>query len=278
MDSLLYYQPSGKLPAKALPGILLAMLAAVPMGWLYAWLTWHVPLVHLNVLITLCFAGGMAVLMMLALDRGLCRNPPLAALLGLAAGLLGSYVQWAAWLGWALADHQPAAGWLYFLGHPQESWRAVWQVNLAGTWSLRPGGMPLTGGWLTLVWGIEALILLGVPALGAYSQSTTPFSERLGLWFEKAELGPKYVWVGDIEAFVSQLESTPDLLREMLQHAAGDACRYARASVYQCPGEAYAYFNLENVELTRRCNREKLWRRTVIASFRIHAAAVARLG
>jgi len=277
MNSL-YYQPSGKLPAEALPLILLAALSAVPMGWLYAWLTWNSPLVYLNVLITLCFGGAMAVLMMLALDRGLCRNPPLAALLGLATGLLGCYVQWAAWLGWVMADRLPGAGWLYFLGHPHEIWRAAWQVNLAGVWSLRPGGSPVTGIGLMGVWAAEALSLLGLPALGAYSQTTTPFSERLGLWFEKAELSPRYTWVGDIEAFVSQLESTPDLLRDMLQHAAADAHRYAHASVYQCPGDAYAYFNLENVEVTCKGGREKLRCSAVISSFRINAAAVARLG
>ncbi|GAB2893731.1 hypothetical protein GCM10027046_23430 [Uliginosibacterium flavum] len=277
MDPM-YYQPSGKLPLKTLPAVLLAAACSIPFGWLYAWLIWHIPLVYINFLITLGFGGIMAVLMMTALDHGHCRNRWFASLAGLGVGIVGGYAQWAAWLGFVLADSGTAPGWLYFLSHPEEVWALAWQVNETGVWSLRNSSEAVSGVWLDIVWGIEAVILLGLPLLGARVQVSKPFSEHAGSWFEKTELSSKYTWVGDSQAFVSQLESTPALLREMLQHATEDASQYALASVYQCPGDAHAYFNLENVEVTQKDGKEKIERRTVIESFRISAALVGKLG
>ncbi|MDP5238768.1 hypothetical protein Q9Q94_04470 [Uliginosibacterium sp. 31-16] len=277
MDSL-YYQPSGKLPVKTLPAFLLTAACAVPLGWLYAWLIWHIPLVYINFLITLGFGGAMAVAMMMALDHGHCRNPLLATLGGLAVGLLGWYAQWAAWLGFVLADSGLAPGWLDLLSRPHAVWDLAWRVNETGAWSLRNSSEAVSGIWLDIVWGVEALILLGLPMFGARSQATTPFSETAGLWFEKVELSRKYTWVGDVQAFVSQLESTPGLLRDMLQHAPeADASRYALASVYQCPGDPHAYFNLDNVEVSIKDGKEKTSRSTVIAAFRINAELAGKL-
>ena len=276
MDAL-YYQPSGKLPAKTLPLILLTALGAIPLGWLYAWLTWHIPLVYINFLITLGFGGMMAVATMMALEYGQCRNPMLATVFGLGVGLLGGYAQWAAWLSIALAE-QGAPGWLSLLAQPQGVWDVAWRVNEVGMWSLRNSQDPVSGGLLTCIWGIEALILLALPVFGAHGQATTPFSESHGSWFEKAELSRRYAWVGDARAFVSQLESTPHLLHEMLTHAAEDASQYALASIYQCPGDPHAYFKLENVAVSVKDGKEKTRRSTVIDVFRISAEQAGRLG
>jgi hypothetical protein len=41
----LYYWPSGRVPASALPIIALYAFATLPVAWIYAWLMIHVPAV-----------------------------------------------------------------------------------------------------------------------------------------------------------------------------------------------------------------------------------------
>jgi len=81
-----YYVPSGRLPARTVTLMLRCIAAVIPAAWIYAWLTIHMPLVLLNVGVTLVFALGMGLATRYAARCGRARNPVWMGRLGMALG------------------------------------------------------------------------------------------------------------------------------------------------------------------------------------------------
>ncbi|PWF49076.1 hypothetical protein C7C56_008490 [Massilia glaciei] len=242
---------------------LLCALAAVPLAWLYARLTFHNPLVPANPMLTGGFAVALGTLGMLVARYGKVRHPLKMARLGAALGLFGWYCQWAAWLAAASGGGAAAAGMLWFAAHPLAMARTAWRLSEAGIWTLF--GHVLPGPLLLLVWLAELLILASVPRLMSQVRARAPFCEATGRWAERISLPKKFSFVEDGPLLLASLEHNPDAMLDVLPPWPGHMGRHASLCLYRCAsGEAYV--SITNEELTLTDGKVR-WRDTRVADF-----------
>ncbi|MES3022095.1 MAG: hypothetical protein V4857_10990 [Pseudomonadota bacterium] len=274
----LYYRPSGRFPPEALWCTLLCALATVPLAWLYARLTFHNPLVPVNIVATGGYAVALGTLGMLVARYGKVRHPLKMARLGCAIGLFGWYCQWAAWLaalsGANDANTAPAPGMIGFALHPAAMARIAFQIKDAGLWTLF--GHPVPGALLLLVWLAELLILATVPRLMGQVRAHAPFCEASDRWAERILLPKKFCFIEDAPLLLASLERNPDALLDVLPPWPGHMGRHARLVLYRC-GKGEAYVSITNEELSLRDGKVR-WRDTRVADFlRLGQAGADRL-
>jgi hypothetical protein len=177
--SLPRYQASGRVSPRLLPSFAGAVAAAVGLGWAYQAFTGS-GYVFLNIVVYALFVVGVLALVVAAGRLGHVRSRGLAAITGLAIGgaaLAAAYVfDWR-----ALADRLGEEGLAFgdFLDR---------RVAIGWTFGARAAGEAgtLTGGWVWLVWIVEALGVLG-PAV-VFAAGFGPYCERCGRWMEATRL------------------------------------------------------------------------------------------
>jgi len=181
-DTLETYRHSGKF---TLPGILLPLvvcaLVAFPAGLAYGYLIRWIPIVYLNILLTLGYGFAFGWLARKLLQRGKVRNTALATAIGVISGLFALYGEWSGHVH-AVFDDAP---WLL---RPDEIFSAMAYLYENGSWTLGRGSSSsaVTGIVLALVWAVEALLIVGLAGFVAWNFSAeTPFCEKAGCWLDE---------------------------------------------------------------------------------------------
>jgi hypothetical protein len=176
------YRPSGRLsPLVFLWAPMVAVPVAAVTAAAYAYAILYLPLVGY---FTFILTAGFGFLVGLGVRGGVrlgkARNPALATLLGLAPGCVALYLSWAVWI-FALARRGGADLPLVGLAlQPAAVWELVRSVNAEGAWSIQ--GWTPTGGALWFFWAVEALVVVGIPTLVAWSAAGEPYCEQCGSW------------------------------------------------------------------------------------------------
>jgi len=197
-----YYVPSGKFSASAF--MFWAIFGAIwfPLGgFLYALGIIYIPFIYILFLLTGIFGVTIGLVMQFAMMLGKVRNPLLGLGLGIVGGLIALYIHWAVWLTSVGGQELSLAVELGL--NPMFMFDVISEVNQTGTWGVSSGAV--SGIFLTIVWVIEALVIVGAAAYFPYSQACTPFSERANDWFKEKTL-PILSYIEDKASFVSKLE------------------------------------------------------------------------
>jgi hypothetical protein len=97
-------------------------------------------------------------------------------------------------------------------------------------------GWTPTGGALWAIWGLEAIIIIGVAAPVAMGVLSDPFCERCGRWVESTRsLGP-FALIDDRGAFRAALEAGDWAQLERLQPARSGASSFTELELKHCDG------------------------------------------
>jgi hypothetical protein len=255
----LYYKPSGKIPVK---GIFISMITAfvitVILSIIYIALQWFIPFVYLNFFIAAGLGFGIGAGVFIAIGAGKIRNTKYEYMLAALCGLLGWYSQWALFVslmseaegsmggGMWLRSSFNLTGFWYILTHPEILFQAMLSLNDAGTFSLKHN--TVSGTFLWVIWGLEALIIIGVPMLFSMSgKSTSPFSEQNDEWMEQRDVEGKLKTIADPDQMIEELH-TGNLksLKDFLP--ADDLSNdYATLRVYESPGDPVSYISVTNI-------------------------------
>jgi hypothetical protein len=191
-----FYRHSGKFSPHGLALALIVPIAVgFPLGYVYAYLIKWIPFIYLNVFITAGYGGVVGFLAGWMLKFGKVRNNVLAVLCGLLAGISGLYLGWNGHIH-AYFEDSPA----FCL--PAEILRGMKYLYEHGSWTLK--GETITGVILAIVWGVEALMIIGLSTLVSYVMiSGTPFCERTESWLDQEKK------ISTLEPFTqpAQLES-----------------------------------------------------------------------
>ncbi|ATA73240.1 MULTISPECIES: hypothetical protein [Capnocytophaga] len=215
-----YYQPSGKYSPVAFVYFLLVSLFVLPLlGGIYAYATWYIPLVYINVLITIMFGFAIAgVIANLVIKLGKVRNYALGVIFTLLGALVAYYAQWIVWADLALnttdtignnrigvAISNVNFGELFhLLLNPSDLFSLIAEINSVGTWGVK--GSTVNGIFLSIVWVAEIIVIFYAAFLGTKNQAKRPFSEVADKWFKEEKL-PLLSYIEDQESFKSDLES-----------------------------------------------------------------------
>lgn len=257
-----YYQASGRFsPLAIVYFVLLAFIAFPIIGLIYAYAIWYIPFIYINILLTAGFGlaiGGLTGFVVISLGK--VRNTMLALLLGILGGVLALYFHWAAWvdlvinagesygsdrIGITLSNVKLVQV-MSLAANPGILFELIGEINAVGTWGLRGG--TVSGLLLSVVWLIEALIVLGLSTYLPYTSAQHPFSEMANDWMESEEL-PAFEFIEDKDTFRAQLEqSNPEALQS-LQIAQNLDLKHSVFTLYSSTaGENYV--NVDNKTAT----------------------------
>ncbi len=177
-----YYSPSGKFGVSSL--VLTPLLgcgAGAVLAFIYAYINSYNPFIYITFLATVGLAFGAATGAVIGLQKGRARNRLVATALGFSVGVVTLYCSWAFYSYVLLqrADVEDVTL-LGLLFNPFGLVSFITELNSQGAWSIK-GSTP-TGGFLWFVWGIEAVIIVGLPTFLGFTTAAAPFCERCLEW------------------------------------------------------------------------------------------------
>ena len=189
------------------------------------------------------------------IKKGKVRSVPLAIVYGIAGGLIGMYFHWAAWID-LVANISDTMGndrigvaisnieifqFLYFVNNPSILFEAIAQVNEFGTWGIKSS--TVSGTFLTVIWILELLIVVGATVLFSFEQSKNPFSEKLNQWNE--EMPPKlFGQITDLEAILTGVQNDdPSFFESLTDYQEGQ--HYGSFTLFHIEGDD-SYLDISN--------------------------------
>ncbi|WP_148618994.1 hypothetical protein [Mariniblastus fucicola] len=202
------YKPSGGFGLMVLPALLVGMIVAVAISFLYQLLLNLIPFIYINVLLTVGAGFLLSIIGISICSWGHCRNRMLGFLVGLmlAVSFLGAkfWFQYQASIPeirQAVVQELLASKDFQVTQEDAEkaadsfvkteySFLEYIQMRVDQGWNIgrRGGGGPVAGWFVYLVWLIEAGIIAFMAITGALSQTATPYSEKLSAWANEEEI------------------------------------------------------------------------------------------
>lgn len=184
------------------------LILALFLGYLYSSITIFMPIVYVNLLLTLGFGLTLGIVNRFLVRLTHNRNKKSQLIQALISGVLANYFQWTAYILYAFNKEVPSLpeffANLHWVVIPQHFIQAITEINRVGVWSMF--GVVFNGFVLTAIWVIEAFIIIALPVTAVYKTKIYPYSELLGQWY------PKYTLFKDFEYL-----STTNKLQKDLQ-------------------------------------------------------------
>ena len=231
MSPSTHYTHSGKAP---LIGLLLTLVgglvAGVVLGAIYGFLIFWSPFVYINAFITLGFGFGLAMSVGTLAKIGKIRNAQILTVIALIVAVVAYYVHWSVWVG-RMTDAPVTA--------PDQVWAFVSVVNALGPWSIF--GWTPTGFALWAIWGIEALVIVGLGTVSAHGIIDLPFCEKTGQWTTEKILP------GRFNLTDSPSIDSPNSVLQALQPNAEPSAAYTEVSVATAEGSELRCVSLNSV-------------------------------
>lgn len=215
-SSELYYKSSGKFSAHGLVLMLVGgIVSALIAGVVYGVVTWYMPIIYVNVLLTLGLGFGCG---WLVLRLGIAlhiRNTTVYLAVALATALAAYYANWVAWI-WAASGREAMA----IL--PNQVVAVMKVVYEEGAWSMGSSGEPVKGVFLGLIWLTEALVILIAPLKMVWDIRDHPYCELTGGWVNDVTVIGPFLPVGESDGWREALEAGEFSKLESLQPLRGD--------------------------------------------------------
>ena len=267
------YKPSGGFGVSTFFYLLIGLVAAAVLAFVYAMGLRYIPFIIISVAMAVVFAVALAMVGSMVVKRGHCRNVWLAGAIGLLLCLFGvtvkHYVQYRFYIeditetvielkvregkinpgkveearemlrDWALTECS-------FLRHFTERAKEGMTIGRRGN------GTPISGAFIYLIWAIElgmALLLGGIATVDAANE---PYSEKLGMWASETEEA-MYLPISSDE-MVEQIKSATtveELLEIPIPKSLGGQ-RHVFYDIHSVPGEEMedAYLSVKLREKT----------------------------
>ncbi|MDR0564795.1 MAG: hypothetical protein LBG78_07675 [Azoarcus sp.] len=280
----LYYQPSGKTTLSGLVTLLIGGIAAIwILGIAYTYAVGFIPFIYINFIVTGAFGILAGISFSLFVKKGNLRAPGKVTLLTAIATLIGLYLHWAFFCAYLLHRASDIPLWeayQSYLFSPSKIIDTAKYLLDNGHFSIgrRGRNTPVTGGFLALIWLVEALIILGGSLLLPRVKSQEPYSENLNRWADAEELPGRMSHFEDVVATKNALEAgniTPLLNTEPTDEKAS----HSKIVLYSAEGDSNCYFlSLKNVTVKiNKKGKEESSTDTVVEYLRITPAQYQEL-
>lgn len=268
-EKMLTYQESVKTNLLGLIiSIFIHLLGAFFLGYFYNALIIKIPLVYLNFLITFGLGLLLGYIIRITVRLSHNRNKRNQIIQAIVLGLLVNYFQWIAYLLFAYNDELPKfseyAGHIFWIFHPSSFFELMAEVNKIGLWSIF--GINLNGFILTLIWLVEALLIIGGPVFSVITTKIYPYSELLMKWYSKYTLLDEFASIYGETTLMKNLQT--DCLKTIKELGKGTANRYSKIHLFYLPGEEHNYLTFEKINIESRGKARKT-SKIILNNFRV---------
>lgn len=190
------YKPSGKFTPIFPLYLIGAFAVIIGLAWLYVRLLDWIPFIYISFLLTAAFGFASGALLLLAVERGKCRNVLLAILAGLlvGAGAIGAkhWMQYQYFLGQFTKAEAVEFG---DEKMPDELASQIYTFPLyiedrvKHGWSMGSDGSDgdISGIFVWCVWFLEALVVIACCVSLPRGKAKEPFSESCDKWADEEE-------------------------------------------------------------------------------------------
>ena len=267
------YKASGRVGFLSLPLLILALVAAVLLAFVYQLALGWIPLIYVNFLATIGVGMALGYAGAWVVKQGKVRNALVAISIGilLAATGLGAkyFFQYRSLLAEAtnlvmrentIPEHQRADvrktlvdGGFTFLYHLEFRATQGWALGRRGG-----NGLPIKGVFVYLVWAIEAGIICYIAVREAKRAAGEPFSEQLNTWASESDI-VMTLPINDA-SMVSKIQSASGVndLLEIPIPKTDVSNQFAVYKVNSIPGQEFedAYLSVSLLTVTTNKNGE----------------------
>lgn len=178
-----HYRHSGRIDPKGLLSFGLVTVLVGPLfALIYAAATVYIPLIYVNLLLTIGFGAVVGGAVGLAMKAGHVRNTAVAAVVTMGAAFVAYYIHWVFWFGVHAFRADGSFTDAFALLIPPFLLEGIALVNEEGTWGIGSSGSAVSGAFLTVVWIAEAILFFGGAVVGAMAAAPSAYCERCATW------------------------------------------------------------------------------------------------
>ena len=249
----LFYKESGKINAlRLLLAYLISLVLVFVLSYVYSVFSIFIPFIYVSVFITVGLGLTLGYLVKVLVRIAHIRSRRSRYILAIVLGLTANYFQWTSYLLYVIDDKIPSI--IYFFENlawiavPSTFFAIIASINEVGLWEVF--GIQFRGFELSLVWAVEALVIMVGPIIAVYSTKIYPFSEEFKVWY------PKFTLRNDFESVATVIKLTRDLQNDPLKAIQilkmGNGIRYTKVHVYYMEHEENQYLTFERIFIEKR--------------------------
>lgn len=246
------YKPSENSPAYAFfIAVGLGVALAILLGFVYNFLLVVIPFVYVNFIISGAFGAILGYGVRFFSRWTKIRSKRQTLILAGITGFVGFYFQWIAYfvflssIGHSFQAYQDNFVLFY---NPVLFGDLLLQLNRVGSWSMF--GVMFTDFPLWIIWGLEAVLIIGVPILLIHRHPIVPFSEKFNRWYPKLVLKNQFESIAGQNQFKEELAK--DVEKTIKELSYGASFRFSEVSIYYIHGEEVQYVSVDNVFIADR--------------------------
>ena len=245
-----HYQHSGKAP---IPGVLLTLIvgpvAGIVLGAIYGFLVYWSPFVYINAFLTFGLGVALATVVGGLGKAGKIRNFAVLTTIALVTAALAYFVHWVVWV-----ERMTET----LLLAPDQMWAFLSTVNALGPWSIF--GWTPTGAALWAIWGIEAVMIVGIGTVSAHGVIDVPFCEETGQWTAESVLENHFEPLDEAPTVDS-----PRSLLHILKPASEPQQAYTEVAVATAEGSELRCVSISSVAVqTNKDGKEETEKRSIV--------------
>lgn len=242
MTQQTHYQHSGNAPVGGmLLTLIFGALAAVILGAIYGLLIYWIPFVYINALVTFGFGIVLGAAIGSLGKLGKLRNNNVITIIALLISVLAYYTHWVVWMKGFSGGYVLEPGIL---------WQLILLIADQGAWSIFD--WTPTGWAIWTIWGIEAVMIVGIGSFAAGTIIDVPFCETTNQWCTETSL-PQQFSPLDLDRNLG----TPQSVLEALQPLAENGHSYTQVTVAQAEGSELRCVSVQAVEVEIKDDKEE---------------------
>lgn len=255
-----YYEASGVTgPMGPVLMLLFGFIASITGGFIYGYAVRYIPLIYLNVFITIGFSLIVGFIGGYGAKLGKCRNETVVLALGLVVGLMAVFGGWVGWI------HALTKGDVLALT-PSAVWSVAEIILEKGAWGI--SAWTPTGWALGIFWVIEALGIILICTLMSITSILVPFCERCDSWVDESTKIEPLAVIEDVKGFVANLEEGDFSPLTTLEKVTEEGKAFVSAEIIFCKTCTQTKFlNVTSIVITKdKDDNENKLERTILTN------------
>jgi len=228
-------------------------------SFIYGVLVAVIPFVYFNIFICGAFGLSIGYGVRVSAKLFVVTDKKISIINSIINGILGVYLSWVVYLiflssGSSLLTELVNSSFLFF--KPGLVYQIISDINVYGAWGMF--GAAINGTLLTIIWIMEAVIIVIISYFFLKKTPVFPFSSSLNKWYKKYSLSKDFESISMQKDFVNRLQS--DCKTVISELEGGLAYHYATISIFYLENEETQYLTVENI----RKDREGKSKNTVV--------------